>query len=212
MELVAIAAAFALGLEVPRVLLLVGLIIAPLPMVIVLVFFYWRRRRVRESRAALFCEGVASELRSGATLGHALVAAATSVDEPALHHLEPNMPVVEVAGLVAETFPEVGSELNSTIIAASRGGSHSADLFDEIGSLAIAQHEVKREVQVASAPARATAVVFIAAPTLYLIFQARSDRLVRLFAHPEQRVVAVVGLALFSMGLLTASLLAWRAR
>ena len=212
MERVAVAAAFALGLEVPKALLLVGLVIAPMPMAAVLAVFYWRQRRTRDSRTALFCEGVASELRSGANLGHALVAAANSVDEPTLRHLDPSMAVVEIADLVADAYPEIGSELKATISAAFRGGSQSADLFEEIGSLAIAQSEVSREVQVASAPARATAAVFVGAPTLYLIFQARSDRLVRLFAYPEQRVVAIVGLALFSLGLLIASLLAWRAR
>jgi hypothetical protein len=102
--------------------------------------------------------------------------------------------------------------LESTIGAVFSGGSRSADLFDEIGSLAIAQAEVVHEVRVASAPARATALVFVGAPTAYLIVQARSDRLARLLVHPEQRVVTLMGLALFTTGLLVAGILAWRAR
>ena len=212
MELLVVVVAFGFGLWLPKTALLVGVVLAPLPMVGVLGFVYWKRRRVAVAGAAMFCEGVASELRSGAPLGKALAAAAVSVEEPSLGVLEPDTPPMEAAQLVAEAFPEVGAELSSTIAAAFRGGSQSADLFDEIGSLAIAQSEVSREVRIASAPARATTLVFIGAPVFYLILQMRSDRLVRLLAHPEQRVVALIGLALFGVGLGTAGLLAWRAR
>ncbi len=212
MELVAVAAAVAVGLEFRKMMLLAGAVFAPLAMLGGLAVLYWRQRTIAESRAAMFCEGVASELRSGSPLGHALAAAAAPVEEAALDALTPGTPQTEAAHMVGEAFPEVGPELESTITAAFRSGSKSADLFDEIGSLAIAQAEVSREVRVASAPARATALIFIAAPTIYLVLQARSGGLARLLAHPEQRLVSMIGLGLFGAGLLAAGLLAWRAR
>jgi len=211
-ELVAVAAAFGVGLEMRKMVLLAGVVLAPMPMLAGLAILYWKQRSVSESRAAMFCEGVASELRSGSPLGHALAAAAAPIDEAVLDALTPGTPQAEAAHIVGDAFPEVGPELESTITAAFRSGSKSADLFDEIGSLAIAQAEVSREVRVASAPARATALIFIVAPTIYLVLQARSDGLARLLAHSEQRVVSLIGLALFGTGLLAASLLAWRAR
>ena len=207
-----VAVAIGGGLQVRKIVLLSGVVFAPLPVLGGLAYLYWKQRRVAESRAAMFCEGVASELRSGSPLAHALSAAATAVGGPGLEALQPSTPPVEAAHIIGQAFTDVGPELEATITAALRGGSQSADLFDEIGSLAIAQAEVSREVRVASASARATALVFIGAPTFYLIYQTRSDQLTRLLAHSEQRVVAVIGLLLFGFGLLAAGLLAWRAR
>jgi len=119
---------------------------------------------------------------------------------------------MEAARAVGEAFPEIGPELEFTVAAAVRGGSQAADLFDEIGSLAIAQAQVGHEVRVASAPARATALVFVGAPTLYLFLQVRSNRLATLFSQPEQKVVALIGFALFTAGLMVAGWIAWRAR
>ena len=154
MELVAVAAAVAVGLEFRKMVLLAGVVLAPLAILGGLAVLYWRQRSVTESRAVMFCEGVASELRSGSPLGHALAAAAVPVEEPVLDALTPATPQAEAAHLVGEAFPEVGPELESTITAAFKSGSKSADLFDEIGSLAIAQAEVSREVRVARSEER----------------------------------------------------------
>lgn len=212
MELLVIAVALAGGLEIRKLVVLTGVLFAPLALIGGIAFVGWRQRRVIDSRAAMFCDAVASDLRSGSPLGYALAAASSSVEEPALKALKPSTSPIDAAQIVGQAFSDVGPELEATIIAAARGGSQAADLFDEIGSLAIAQTEVSREVRVASAPARATALIFIGAPTGYLVLQVRSDRLPSLLAHPEQRVVALTGLALFLVGLFSAALLAWRAR
>ncbi len=99
-----------------------------------------------------------------------------------------------------------------TIPAVARSGSGGADLFDEIGTLALVQQEVAREVRVASAPARATAAVFLLAPTAYLVVQARTGGLSRLLESGGQGVVAGAGLAMLMVGLVTAGLIMWRAR
>ena len=212
MELLVVAVAFAGGLEIRRMVLLVAVALAPIWISVGLAVLYWRQSRHAESQAAIFCEGVASELRSGTPLQGALVGAGLSVGAPDLRDLTSSSSSAETARAVGEAFPEIGPELEFTVVAAARGGSQAADLFDEIGSLAIAQAEVGHEVRVASAPARATAMLFVGAPTLYLFLQARSNRLASLFSQPEQKVVALIGLTLFLAGLAVAGLIAWRAR
>lgn len=207
-----LAVAFALGVDLRRLALLAGAIYLPL-VVAGLIALYWFRARPDNSNSpALFCEAVASELRAGANLRDALTTAATSVGGDANSvDLPPGSPTTEVASRVAAAFPTIEEELRLVVIAASRSGSDAAALFDEIASLSIAQAEVSREVRVATAPGRATALVLIGAPVFYLASQASSGGLSSLLASPEQRVAAVIGLGLFVAGLAWASLVLWRA-
>ena len=57
MELLVVAAAFAGGLEIRKVMLLAGVVLAPLAVAGGLGVVYWKQRPVTESRAAMFCEG-----------------------------------------------------------------------------------------------------------------------------------------------------------
>jgi hypothetical protein len=102
-----------------------------------------------------------------------------------------------VAAIVSEWFPVIGEELRLTVLTAARAGSGSAALFDEMGSLALAKSEIRREVRVATAPGRVTALVLLGAPLTYLFSQ--------------QRTVALAGMGLFLTGLGAAGLVMWRA-
>lgn len=210
--LLGLALAFASGVE-PRRLALLGAAVY-LPFLFAgLVALHWFRTRPDDiGRPPLFCESVAAELRAGANLRDALTTAATSVgllpESPGLSS-EPS--TAEVAARVAEELPSIGEELRLTIVAASRSGADAAGLFDEIGSLAIAQSEVRREVRVATAPGRATALILLGAPVIYLVTRLQSGGLAGLIASPEQRVVATIGLGLFLGGLFFACLVLWRA-
>lgn len=209
---VVLSVAFALGLDPRRLLILAGAIYFPLVVGALVVAHCYRTRSGESNRTSLFCEGVASELRAGATLRDALATAATSVGSSFLA-VDSSMgsPISEVAARVAEEFPAIGDELRLTVVAAARSGSDSAQLFDEIGSLAIAQAEIKREVRVATAPGRATALLLVAAPLLYLIYRVGSGGLAGYLASSEQRVVALLGLGLFLLGLAASGLVLWRA-
>lgn len=210
--LLSIAVAFALGVDVRRLALLAGAVYLP---VIVggLIALYWFRARPDDSNGpALFCEAVASELRAGANLRDALATAATSVGGDARSSDLPSAsPMTEVAAQLAAAFPTIAEELRLVVIAASRSGSDAAALFDEIGSLSIAQTEVAREVRIATAPGRATALVLIGAPVFYLVSRASSGGLGTLLVSSEQRVAAAIGLGLFAVGLVWAFLVLWRA-
>lgn len=207
-----IAVAFALGVDLRRLALLAGAVYLPV-VVGGLIALYWFRARPDDSNGpALFCEAVASELRAGANLRDALATAATSVGGDARSFdLSSGSPMTEVAAQVAATFPGIEEELRLVIIAASRSGSDAAALFDEIGSLSIAQTEVSREVRVATAPGRATALVLIGAPVFYLVSRASSGGLGTLLASSEQRIAALIGLGLFAVGMAWAFVVLWRA-
>jgi Flp pilus assembly protein TadB len=180
--------------------LLLGLLIGLLPLI---------RRGPKDTAAAVFCEAVASELRSGASLQLAINAAADSFG--ALPSGEQFIGTAGLATTVAQRFPEISEELRLVIANSLRSGNDTAALFDEIGSLAIAKAEVRREVRMASAPGKMTALVLIAAPVSYLTLQAGSGALGDLLTTPHQRTAGMIGLALFLVGAAIAAMVTVRA-
>jgi len=204
-----LTAGLASGLDVRRVALLAGAIHLPL-VAGALIGVHWLRARPDSThRPSMFCEGVASELRAGATLRDALAASASAVGISV--EVSPTFLIDEVAALVADEFPSIGREIHLTVTASTRSGSDAAALFDEIGSLALAQDEVRREVRVATAPGRATALLLIGAPLFYVSSRLSEQGLGDLLASTEQRVTAMIGLGLFMVGLAGASFVLWRA-
>lgn len=212
MDLLLIALAVASGVDRSRVAFLACCLYLPWLLLGVIALLISTRPRHRVNRAALFCHGVASELRSGSPLRQALSTSAGAVGAPLLAGRSRDEDLAELGGVVAEEFPLIGRELAVTVARAAHTGGPTADLFDEIGSLAIAHEEIRREVRVASAPARAAAVLFVGIPLVYLGWRWGSGDLAALLATPEQQSIAGVGLTLFLVGLLGAALVMWRAR
>jgi Flp pilus assembly protein TadB len=207
----AVLTAWVLGADPRRLAVLAAGLLWPLTLVALIVVAFWSSKRDRAPRSALFCEAVASELRAGSSLRDALASAISSVGgQPP--SLLAGAPLAEVGEALASEFEDIGIELGMTINATGRSGGSSADLFDEIGSLAIARTEVEHEVRVATAPARATAFIFLAAPTAYLVARINSGSLTALVASPAQRVAGVIGTGLFVAGLLAAGVVLWRSR
>ncbi len=208
---VGLAIGFAMGVEPRRLLLLAGACHLPLVLGVLIGLHWFRSRPDDTSRPSLFCLGVASELRAGASLRDALTMAANSVGiDPTTAGSTSGSPIAEVAAQVADEFPAIGRELQLTVLAAARSGADSASLFDEIGSLAIAQSEIRREVSMATAPGRATVLLLVGAPILYLSTRLGSGGLSRLLESPEQRFASLVGLGLFLLGVLATVAVMWR--
>lgn len=204
-----LCAAYAAGVDPRRLALLVGAIHFPMVVGALIALHWFRARAGEDSGPVMFCEITASELRSGASLRDALDAALASAGDRKIRGSGGS--VAELAARAREQFPAIGDEIELIVLAAARGGGDSASLFDEIGCLAMAQTEVRREVRIATAPGRATALVLVAAPVTYLIFQVDSGGLAGLLAASEQRSVTVLGLGLFVSGLVVALLVLWRA-
>ena len=212
-EVLALGAAHLAGVGAIRLLLLGSVLFAPIALLPLLLLLVFDSRRSVDDRAPLFCDGVASELRSGATLRSALLTAARSVDL-AIRSADLNdlASVDAVASRVVDELPSLSPELESVVEASARSGGAVADLFDELGTNAIAQNEVAREVRVASAPARATAWFFVLAPTGFITARFAAGSFEGLLTAPTQRITAVAGMALFGAGLICVWILMWRAR
>lgn len=207
-----LALGYAAGVDVRRLALLAATVHLPVVVGVLIAIHWYRARPDHGFEPALFCEGVASELRAGASLRDAVVTAAASVSGVSPSTLATaGSSMSEVAARLGEAMPSIARELEHTVVAAARSGSDAAALFDEIGSLAIAQTEIGREVRVATAPGRATALVLVGAPAFYLASQMGSGGLAEHLSTPEQRVVALVGLGLFLVGLGLSCLVLWRA-
>jgi len=192
-----------------RVMLLALTLSSPLSVAAVVGLMLLRERSRTDGSAALFCESVASELRAGASLRHALSSAADAVGLPA----PPATASIDVVSSeLASSLRELGDELRLTIVTAARSGSGAAVVFDELGSLALGQSEIEREVRVATAPGRATALVLIGAPSFFVTSRLMKGDLASLLASSHQRVVALGGLALFAGGVVIAAITLWRAR
>lgn len=204
--------AWALGLRVHKAALLGASVILPLLTLGAVLAVIWIQRQPGHGDAVAFCEAVAAELRSGATLRQALGLSIGSVDDDVDLEDALEAPADELAKIVGVRFPLIRRELEATIRSSLRGGAPAAGLFDEIASLAIAQAEVQREVRIASSPARATAAVLVMAPAAFVFHQMRSGAFGQLLEHPGQRITAVLGMTLFLAGLVTAMVLVWRAR
>jgi hypothetical protein len=204
-----LCAAYAAGVDLRRLALLAGAVHFPMAVGALIALHWFRARSGEDHGSVMFCEVTASELRSGASLRDALEAALASAGDGKFHRSGAS--VGEMAVQAGEQFPEIGVELELTVLAAARAGGDSASLFDDIGSLALAQSEVRREVRIATAPGRATALVLVAAPVAYLMFQVDSGGLAGLLAASEQRLVAVLGMGLFATGLIVALFVLWRA-
>ena len=205
---VGLAIAFAAGVDPRRLALVAGAIYLPLAVAGLVAIHWYRSRSDETTRPALFCESASAELRAGATLRDAVTTAAASVG---FDRIPLNSSTEDLSAAVAEHFPTIGEELRLTILTAARTGSDSAALFEEIGSLAIAQSEISHEVRVATAPGRATALVLVGAPVFYVMSTLGSGGISTYLASAEQRLVALLGLGLFASGLIAASLVIWRA-
>jgi len=201
------------GVDHRRTLVLVLALVAPLPVVALIGIHAWRARPRVSTRAAVFCEAVAGELRAGASLRFALERAAASVGASDLEKKSRDGATLSELALAARVeFEEIGVELGAVIERLFRLGSPAAALFDELAVLSLAQVEVAHEVATAAAPARATAVVLLLVPLVAIGSVTASGRIGDYLSSSAQRISAVIGLALIILGVGLAGSILSRAR
>ncbi len=184
----------------------------PLLSLFPLAIHIYRSRPGRDTRAAMFCQAVAREIRAGASLRAGLEGAAQIVAAPEISNgIAHGNTIEQLLPTLRREFPEVGVELTSVVQSVAVSGAPSAPLFDELGDLALAQVEMAEEIKVASAPARASALVLVGLPIAYLGYQVGAGRLQTLTARPIQQGLASIGLALVVVGIVASFWLVRRA-
>ena len=205
--------ALLMGVELRRLALLASTVLAPVMVGLFLGWHWWRNRPEVPTRSVLFCDAVAGELRSGAPLRMALAAASSSIDAHALEGLCHSDTPIEAlaAGLCAE-FPDVGRELSGVVGRVSVLGAPSADVFDEISGLALAEVELAEELSSASAPARATAFVLLVAPLSALVVVGARGETGIYLQSATQRGAVLIGLVMAVSGLAVGGWMLRRAR
>lgn len=172
-----------------------------------------RSRPAPSLRSAMFCQAVARDLSAGSSLRWALTTAATDGHIDGLARtIGSGASWEDVGSLLRREFADIGQELAMVVQSVAASGSNSEGLFAELGDLALAQIEMAEEIRVATAPARASAMVLIGMPVFYLAYQFRSGRFGELLALESSRGLAGAGLVLFVLGVGTSVMLVRRSR
>ena len=210
MEIAGLSLGLAMGVDPRRLLFLAAGLYFPILIVALAAYATFRVRRASSSTPA-FCDAVSAELRAGSSMHGAIRTAGASVGGPVFRAPEiRDASWTELAALVGDEFADAGTELQLVIQSAASSGSSAADLFDEIGSLALADVEIEHEVRVATSLAKATALVFLVVPAFALF--GRRNELGGLMANPSQRGAIVLGVVLFALGLISVITMLARSR
>lgn len=186
-----------------RVVGLVGFALwMPFPALAALAIHAYRQRPAIDTRSAVFCQTVARALRAGGDLRDALLGAGEGVSAPRLvAAMKAGATMSEIGPTLDAEFPDIGEELATLVASVAMSGASSQGLFDELGDLSMARIEMTEEVRVATAPARASALVLIGLPIVYIGFQFASGRIRELISRPIQQGLTLVGLALVFLGI-----------
>lgn len=211
-EAILVSVAVWCGLEFRRAGFLLGAVLFPIPSIGLVGVHWWRNRPRTSTRSVMFCEAVADELRAGGSMRMALAAAADSLEASEVADLaRSGVPLAKVATEAAAEFPDVGPELSACVERSTWLGSPSADLFDELAGLALAQVEVRHEVSAAMAPARTTALLLVAGPAIAIWIASTGGRLTDYIESPGQRMAVIAGLALVLAAFVVGGLMVRRA-
>lgn len=183
---------------------------APLPALVLLTgaaVIGARGRSAEPSSEAARIVALASELRGGATLRSALGTLSTPLARLALA----GRPVEELVAAIEEALPRHGQMVGAVALLADRLGGSVAVMFEELAVAALEVDELAREVRVATAPAYVQGAIVGGIPVLALVRLVASGGLGALAASgPAGSAVAVAGVGLISLGVVTVAVLVRR--
>lgn len=162
-----------------------------------------RSRQQKTTSDAVFCHTVARELRSGASLRWALASASRVAGgpEPTARALETGERWRLILPELVRSYPDIGPELAVVIESTSASGAYSSELFEELGDIAIGQLETGEEIRIATASARASAMVLVGLPISFLLYQLQAGNLMSLLGRPGSGLLALIGLVLTLTGI-----------
>ncbi len=179
-----------------------------------LVLVNLRRDRAVE-RELPFHQAVASELRGGASLRHALAGAVASTGDPALVAIERRLlaghDIEGVAAAIRPHLRHTGRLAEAAIVFGARSGGRAAAAFTSMAEIAGGELEVRREVAAALAPAWLAVGLIGGAPLVGLLVLVASGRLSDTISSVPGRVSVAMGGVLIAAGAAAVWVMAQRA-
>lgn len=216
-EALIVAAGLVAGVDWRLLALAAGAVWAPIPSAVALAVA-WAAGRRAETRAGAgsevrFAEAVIGELRAGASLRAALRVACAERPGAAsiVRRLDVGQPLEQAVEGLTSLLPSIG-HLVETAVVVGGGGGRMLPIFEELMVHAAAHDAAEAEVRTSVAPVRASMVVLIGAPLVYLLWSLATGRLARLLALPGGLWLASAGTGLFGTGIVTMLVLARRGR
>lgn len=216
-EALVLAVGVVAGVDWRPMALLAGAVWAPVPCAVAAGAAVVLGRRAESRRRAgsevRFVETVIGELRAGASLRSGLrVACAERPEASAIvRRLDVGRPLPEAVEGLGRLLPSVGP-LVETAVGTGGGGGRMLPVFEELMVHAAAQETATTELRSALAPVKASMVVLVGGPVVYLVWSLTSGRLARLLSLPGGLWLGAVGLVLFLGGVTVMILLSRRAR
>jgi tight adherence protein B len=173
----------------------------------------WMALNVRRPGAAgdeteaAYLQAVASELRAGSSLRHALRTASHQVTglrlERTVRLAAAGQPLDRVANALERALPRLGPLSASAVRTAGVTGGKAAEVFDKLALLAAEEVGLVRERRAATAQARFSAWIVGGIPVAYLLYAGVTGRLAVLrTAGPVGVAVLTLGLVLLGGGIL----------
>lgn len=162
-----------------------------------------RRRRARPgpSDEVALLNGLAAELRAGASLRMALVAGAERAPRldltSAVRAAAAGRPMSDVAALLADALPGNGRFVAAALRLTAASGGSAAAVFEQLALRAAEAGELSRERRALTAQARLSALVVGGAPIAVQLLLLVTGRAHALLAFgPVGHAIAVVGIGL----------------
>jgi len=217
LHLVILAAATAVGVPGPGLASLALALLVPVPLGAVLVVgsaavaIRQRPGSGPTDAESIFLREVAAELRAGATLRTATVAAAERAHELDLvgwaRHARAGLPMAQLAGPLGRRLPISGRAATAAVEFLTVSGAAAAEVFTRLAAQTDEAIELHRERAVASAQARLSAIVVAAAPLVVLLWLAARGALSQLLATGAGRFVLGAGMGLELAGIAVSMLM-----
>lgn len=216
--LILLAAGVAAGVPIPVLAVLAVALLRPWWLLAgvagwsLVVLFKGDRRR----SDVVYLQGVAAELRSGASLRQSLVDAAERVPHldvgAAVRAAAAGRPLADVARRVGAVLGSSGPLAAAAIEVAAAGGGAVAATFDGLAMLAAEEAELAGERRAATAQATLSAVIVGGLPIAYLVYAISTGRLAALLSLGSIGTGIVgVGVGLLGVGLAAVAVMLRRA-
>ncbi len=175
--------------------------------IVLLALIAWSlRHRPAADTEIAFLSAVASHLRAGVPLRHALLAAQRSCPDlplaPLRRALDAGVPLEACAPRLEEALPTQGRVAAHALRVAADTGGRIAPMFDRITERAAAALDLRREARAATAAARASALLLAGGPmaiALHRLLTKDLEGLQGTFAAAGSSLLVLGGLASWAM-------------